>query len=397
MSLFSHKLTAQVLPLDSVLKTIERNNPMLKMYDEQINADNNFALGAKSWMPPTLSTGPWQTPYSDFKGGMWMLSAEQMIPNRAKLNANQKYMSGMASMETQGKQAQRNQIFGEARVAYYEWIVLKKKYRLSVQIDSLLGYLLQTAQLRYTYNKEKLNNIYKAQADLYELRNMETMLEGEMRMKNVMLNTLMKREKNLRFDIDTLIPEQRYELIANDSAGIATSRSDIKQYDVSLSLLKMKQDIEYSRRLPDFGLSVNHMQSLGMMPNQYSVMGMVTLPIVGWASKEYKSNVKGIRNQMNAVQYQKESLINETLGDISMLQVEIISVKQQLSNYRTNIVPAYYKSYQASMLAYEQNTGDLFIVLDAFKMYRMESMSELDKLNNLLKLQAEYEKELEIR
>src|SRR5258706_14872119 len=78
----------QVLPLDSVLNSIEKNNPMLKMYDEQISAVNNYSQMAKSWMAPTLSTGPWQTPYKSFSDGMWMITGEQMIPNPAKQKAN---------------------------------------------------------------------------------------------------------------------------------------------------------------------------------------------------------------------------------------------------------------------------------------------------------------------
>ena len=59
----------QVLTIDSVLSRIESNNPMLKMYDEQINAANNYSEMAKSWMPPTFSTGPWQAPYKNFSDG----------------------------------------------------------------------------------------------------------------------------------------------------------------------------------------------------------------------------------------------------------------------------------------------------------------------------------------
>ena len=57
----------------------------------------------------------------------------------------------------------------------------------------------------------------------------------------------------------------------------------------------------------------------------------------------------------------------------------------------------YSKSYQASLIGYEQNTEDLFVVLDGLKMYRMAKMNEFDQLNTLLKLQVEYEKEMEIR
>ena len=120
------KSFAQVLPLDSVLGRIEKNNPMLKMYDEQISAVNNYSQMAKSWMPPTLSTGPWQTPYQNFNDGMWMITGEQMIPNPGKQKASYNYMQGMTSVEQQRKQAKKNEMFTMAKQNYYEWAVLQK-------------------------------------------------------------------------------------------------------------------------------------------------------------------------------------------------------------------------------------------------------------------------------
>lgn len=387
----------QVLTIDSVLSRIENNNPMLKMYDEQINAANNYSEMAKSWMPPTFSTGPWQAPYKSFSDGMWMITGEQMIPNPAKQKANYQFMQGMASIEQQGKAAKKNEMFAMAKTNYYEWIVLQKKYYVLMQTDSLLNYIVQVAQNRFTFNKEKLNNIYKSQADLFELRNMEAMLVGDMKMKNIELNTLMNIDKSYEFDVDTSFKSYDYELQLIDTFLITTSRSDIKQFDANIGLLKFQQQYEKSKRLPDFGISLSHMQSLGMMPNQYSAMGMMTIPIAPWATKEYKSNIKGLNNTLNAIGYQKQSLVNETAGKIASLQTQMKYSKQQLTNYTNLIIPTYFKSYETSMLAYEQNTEDLFVVLDALKMHRMAKMNELDQLNVLFKLQVEYEKELEIR
>ena len=388
---------AQVLSLDSVLNRIEKDNPMLKMYDEQISAVSNYSQMAKSWMPPTLSTGPWQTPYKKFQDGMWMITGEQMIPNPRKQKTNYNYLLGMASVEQQGKGAKKNELFVLAKQNYYELVVLKKKYDVLVQTDSLLNYIVQVAQLRYSYNKEKLSNIYKAQAELYELRNMETMLLSDMKMKNVELNTLMNLDKSFVFDVDTTLQSHNYELQLPDTALISSSRSDIKQFDASIGLLKLQQQYEKSKRLPDFGISLSHMQSLGDMPNQYSAMGMMSIPIAPWSSKEYKSNIKGLDNTSKAINFQKQALINETAGMIASLQTQIKSAKQQLKNYTVNIVPAYQKGYQSSMIAYEQNTEDLFVVLDGLKMYRMAKMNEFDQLNTLLKLQVDYEKEMEVR
>jgi outer membrane protein TolC len=226
---------------------------------------------------------------------------------------------------------------------------------------------------------------------------METMLQGDMKMKNVELNTLMNLDKSIVFSIDTNFQSRTYEMQLPDTTLISSSRSDIKQFDASIGLVKLQQEYEKSKRLPDFGISLSHMQSLGSMPNSYAAMGMVSIPIVPWASKEYKSNIKGLDNTLNAINYQKQSLVNETAGMVASLQSQIKTAKQQLANYKENIIPTYYKSYQTSMIGYEQNTEDLFVVLDGLKMYRMAKMNELEQLNTLLKLQVDYEKELEIR
>ena len=393
----SLKNYSQILPLDSILNRIERNNPMLKMYDEQINAAMNYAEMTKSWMPPKISAGPWQLPYSATNDIMIMITGEQMIPNPAKQKANYNYMHGMSSVETQGKGIKKNELFAQAKKNYFEWIVLKKKYDISVQTDSLLNYIFHVSKLRYIYNKERLSSIYKAEADLYELRNMETMFMGDMAMKNAELNTLINAEKTFIFSVDTTYLLRSYDAQLADTSMISASRSDIKQYEASIGLIHLQQEYERSKRLPEFGFSFSHMQSLGPMGNSYSAMGMVTLPFVPWASKEYKSNIKGMQNTANSIQLQKQSVLNETSGMITSLQAQMKSAKQQMTNYSENIIPSYYKSYQASMLAYEQNTEELFVVLDGLKMYRMAKLNELDKLNTLLNLQVDYEKEMEIR
>lgn len=388
---------SQVLTLDTVLYQIEQNNPMLRMYDEQINAVNNYSAGALSWMPPRISTGLWQHPYRTLNNGMWMITGEQMIPNPTKQKANYNYIRGMAPVEKQGREAKKNELFATAKENYYEWIVLQKKYTVAIQTDSLLDYIVRIAKLRYTYNKEKLNNIYKAEADLYAWRNMETMLTGDMQIKNVEINTLMNLDGSFVFTVDTTLHIEEYDVQLPDTALISSSRSDIIQLDASIDLVKLQQEMERSKRLPEFGVSFSHMQSLGAMPNQFSAMGMVTIPIVPWASREYKANIKGLDATANAIRYQKQSLINETSGMISSIQTQIKSTKNQYSNYTAQIIPALFHSYKASFVDYEQNTEDLFVVLDGLKMYSMARISQLDQLGALLKLQVEYEKQMEIR
>ena len=69
----------------------------------------------------------------------------------------------------------------------------------------------------------------------------------------------------------------------------------------------------------------------------------------------------------------------------------------QYQNYSQQIIPAYENNMQANLLAFKQNTGDLFVLLDAWEMLLMKKLEMYDRLFNILKLEAEYEYETEIK
>ena len=69
--------------------------------------------------------------------------------------------------------------------------------------------------------------------------------------------------------------------------------------------------------------------------------------------------------------------------------------RQQFDNYQKDINPLYRKNMDANLLAYKQNTGNFFVLLDAWDMLFMKQLEQLKKLGLLLRLQAEYEYETE--
>lgn len=134
-------VNAQVLPLDSILNTIEKNNSELKVYDAKANAYDTYATGAKALDAPQVGAGFFMTPYntqmwnadpSMYSRGMgsFMLSAQQMFMSPQKLNASEKYMKSMSGVENEMKNATRNQLFSMAKMNYYEWILLKRKLHI---------------------------------------------------------------------------------------------------------------------------------------------------------------------------------------------------------------------------------------------------------------------------
>ena len=71
--------------------------------------------------------------------------------------------------------------------------------------------------------------------------------------------------------------------------------------------------------------------------------------------------------------------------------------KQLFQNYRDSVMPAFRASYDASLLAYRQNTGTFFVLLDDWNMLLMTELQMLEVLNAALQLQTEYEYEIEAR
>ncbi|WP_094569244.1 TolC family protein [Mucilaginibacter xinganensis] len=383
------------LRLDSVLARIAVT-PTLQAYDLKISAQDAYATGARSLDAPKVSAGQYQTPYLlSPNGGSFMIQAEQMFTNSSKLRAKEDYLKGISKVTAEDKNYLRNQLVAQAKQYYYARVVLEKKQVLLQNIQSLLEYMLKDANIRLTYGKEKLSNIYKAKAELYQLDNNREQLTNEISQGNIMLNTLMNRDKLTAFNVDTAVVLKDYEISLTDTAALAAQRSDIKGISRNIELQQLNAKMEYSKRKPDFGIQAAHMISYGGYANQYILMGSVTIPIVPWASREYKANLKGIRYEVQALQQKKLDLLNQAQGQLIGLRTDLSSKKKQLKNYEQNIIPALQNTYKTALQSYEQNTGDLPSVLAGIKDLQAARMEALDRLREILQLQVAYEREYE--
>src|SRR4026207_2177886 len=100
---------AQILNLDTIINIITTSHPVVTMYNNEIRSMDEAAKGARSWMPPELSTGFWMVPYNpklwkkDDMGatgmGQYMIGGQKMLPNKKKQNADAAYMEAMSSVE----------------------------------------------------------------------------------------------------------------------------------------------------------------------------------------------------------------------------------------------------------------------------------------------------------
>jgi outer membrane protein, heavy metal efflux system len=400
------KLVAQdavVVRLDTLLSRIESNYPAILVYRENTQSWQAKADGAKAWMPPTFSSGLMQFPYDlslikekddPMNQAGFVFSIEQMIPNNSKLNANRNYYNSLAEVENSKSQWTINELRKEAKILYYSRYTNEKKQQIITESEEILNLFLSTAEARFSNNQSQLQTIYKAKARLAELKNMNYMLTGNITESNIGLNILMVREVQSKFEIDTFIQPRKYTVSLQDSSMIL-NRSDIAAMSKSIQSMKLEQQTMRIGTRPDFGIRAEHAAMLGM-PNQWSLMGMITLPIVPWSSKMYSSEVRSIdfRVQSMELEKQKMQLMAQRMvaEKLSMLNYGY----GQYENYVNEIIPAFENNLQANIRAYNQNTSDFFELLDAWEMLLMKKIEMLDQLFSILKLEAEYEYEIQI-
>jgi len=396
---------AQIVSLDNILSTIKTDNPQLKMYDADIQSMDAAAKGAKSWMAPQVETGFFMTPYNtkmwnadEMSPGMgsYMIGVSQMIPNAKKQNAEYKYMSAMSSVEKENKNYTLNQLYAIAKTNYYQWLVLNKKVKVANDNLLLLNYMIKSMEIRYQYNMDKLPTYYKAKSQYNELESMIIMLQNDISQKRIMLNTLMSRDKNMVFEIEEAFELKEYNSQLLDTSSISKNRSDINAIKRTMEVNQLKIDAEKSKFLPEFGVKYDHMFAFGQQPQQFSLMGMMTIPMP-WSTKMNKANISSFQIKNESLNWQKQMILNETVGMISGMNTELSNLNKQYNISEKSIIPSLRKNYDTAVLAWQNNTGDLFIVLDAWEALNMAQMDALDKLQSILNTQVEIEKQLEIK
>ena len=400
----AHFSNAQsVMSIDSVLSVIERNNPVVQMYNADIRSMDEAAKGARSWMPPELGTGLFMTPYNPSlwkkspdggKGmGQYMISVQQMIPNKKELDANEKYMETQSSVSKESKLSSLNELYAAAKKSYYDWMIDEKKLSVLDDNDKLLNFMVESAELRYKNNLGKLNAYYKVKAAIGKVENQRTIIQNEINQQRIMLNTLMNRDKATSFSIDTTYNFKKYESV--DSSYFINARSDIKAIDKNIDLTFLQQNLERAKLKPQFGIRYDHAFGFGGGPMQYTLMAMIKLPIANWSSKSYKANIESLKWKEQSYEAQKQMIINDASGEADGLLASINSKKKQVLLFEQNIIPALQKNFKTLQLGYEQNTEELFELFDAWETLNMTQLDYLDQIQELLNMQVQMDKILE--
>ena len=392
----------QIMNLEQILAEINTNNPSLKAYASRIQSKDAKVEGAGSWMAPMVGAGTFMSPYpgqgmiADGDRGAFMISAEQGIPNPAKIKAKKEYLKTQSMTDELGRNERFNQLRSGAKNLYFGLLVAKKRMVFQKENQQIMKTMKKLAEIRYPFNQGALNQVFKAEGRVYESENMILMTEAEIRSKKIALNALMNRLPASDFDIDTEYQLRFIPKADLDTAYLAGSRSDILHMEHDIDAMEKNIDLMRQEAKPEFKIRFDHMSNYSaMMPRQFTVMGMLSIPIAPWSSKMYKSEIKSMNFEREAMRQEKSAMLTEIFGMSKSMENDLANMQQQLINYETKILPSLEKYLKVTMLSYQENKSDLNTVIDGWEAINMSQMNYLNQLEKYYQMIVEYEKNIE--
>lgn len=390
-----------VLPLDTILQRIDRNNVLLQSYGLKAASYTYSAEAATGWMAPMVGLGTFMTPYPNqmiMDGrdrGNLMLAIEQDIPNTARLRSKKKYIASRANVERANRDITLNDFKAQAKRLYCNWLIAEQRIKVLQENEQIMVMMKKIEEVRYPYNQSQLGSVFKADARIEENRNMIRMQEGTIAKARAWLNSLMNAPGNQPFEIDTLYQPNFTPSASYDTAMLATVRKDVLKMNESIRSMQLNVESMQQEKRPDFRIRFDHMYPLdAAMPAAFSVMGMVSIPIAPWASKMYKNEVKAMQYNIQGMEKERAAMLQETQGMLYGMQYEIQSMQKRIRAMEEKIIPALKKTFDATFLVYQENKIQLPAVMDAWEAQTMMQMNVLDEKLKLYEMIVDYEKEL---
>jgi outer membrane protein TolC len=391
----------QELTLAEILQRVEDNNLLLQSFGPRAESFRHKADAATAWMPPMVGLGTFMTPYPGQKvedgrnRGMIMLRAEQEVPNVSRLRAEKSFIESRAHIETVTKGVVFNRLRAEAKSNYYLWLVSLRQIQILEKNEQILTMMKKVEEVRYPFNQAPLGSIYRTEAEIEKNRNMIVMQAGQIERAKATLNGLMNRQGDVEFRVDTTYQPLFVLMARYDTLSLAADRGDIARMNAEILSMRLNIDAMALQRKPDFRIQFDHMTPMDpMMPQVFSLMGMVKLPFVSWSSRMYKSDIRAMELNIQAMEKERAAMLQETQGMLYAMQAELVSMQSRIKALETRVIPALQKAFDAGFLVYQENKLALTDLLESWEALNMMQQELVEEQGKLYQMIVKYEQEL---
>ncbi len=391
----------QTWSLRAVLDSLEQNNPALKQYQYQKSAQYSMAKATKSWEAPTVMAGLQEFPYGPATMDtrkMIMIGAEQMFPNFKEQKSRAKYYESLGNLSDNDFGINKRKLILMAKEAYFSWFIASKQLLITEEQLKLVNVLIKMAEARIPYGKADLPSVYEARAKAADMQAMKIEQHALIAKAKTALNYVLGHDVNYPLAIDTAMQLRMYgdDLLSISQDTLKENRSDIARMSNQIKSFELNKLAIADSKKSTFGIG---WQNMRMADGTYmtNLTATMKIPSFSWSARKIESEIKAADFEISQMSYKQQDMLNESAANIQAYYYDLKSMYEAVHLYEKQIIPAFKKTFDASLNSYGENTGDMNKVLMAWENLTAKKSLYWNKYGEALRLEANLENEIEIK
>ena len=307
--------------LDSLLLLVVENNPELKALNSEYEAELQRVDQVSVLPNPTVGVGiPILQPETRLGPQLMMVSASQMFPWFGTLDAKGDVVISMSKAKFERISALKLELFYQVKSAYYNLNFLRIKSNLLDKKIALFESLENISLVNVESGQSTTADVFRIQLVIRELQKQLAIIYNQELSFELEINQVLNRD--LTKPILTPIEIEQKTLIGFDTSfyriKITEHHPLIATLDMQIEASENRQTVNNKLNNPTIGLGLDYSwvgerTDANPINNGRDILVpkvMITIPLY---RKDYKAKNQEEIFQQEALNYQKEALIDKTI------------------------------------------------------------------------------------
>ncbi|MEE9444487.1 MAG: TolC family protein, partial [Cocleimonas sp.] len=357
---------ATITELNQLIKGAINNNPDLKSQKLQWQSLIQQYPQAVALSDPKISYTEAINPIETRLGPQdRVLSLNQKIPYKGKRGLKGELVKKEVKIAKARYEKASRDLVVEIKKSFYELVYIENAIRLSLQNKKVLERITHIATTDYASNASTLNDVAKGQSQYAQVSYDVQVLEELRSTEKTRLNTLLNRNPDHRFNINTYArsaPKFAHSLPnlykwsdQNDEikmAGFAVEKSQVQE--------KLAR---YSSR-PDFDIGVRYTQIGESDIAGVARSGRDAVAIsFGMSLPIYTKKTRAIKEQarLNTLRKKEDikAIKNSLHNNVKVSVFKLKNSQRLVTLYGKNLIPQANRAMQIAQLQYRENKGSI--------------------------------------
>jgi outer membrane protein, heavy metal efflux system len=355
--------------LVGILREAVRNNPTIQAASLEVQRSRARTTQASSLSDPELTYMREEMPGFRFNAAMMeRVEFMQMIRFPVKLSTQEDLADIQVGSAIQRHREAVIDILTSVSLAFYELWDVQQNILLNREHEVLIRQFIRIAQQKYAVNMATQSEVLMAQVELANLLNEQTMLLSSEEGVKRHLMALLDRQAE-----DTLgttqVPDIPDGVLPLDSLlALARSLHPALLND-SLSVVEQQTRLALSRQeyIPDLRLGVQYKRFPQRGADGWGIAVGITLPFAPWTLGNAASKVEEANAGVEQSRRRLTATRNDILAEVRNLHAAVLSARQQIRLYQSDILPQATQALQATLAEYQTNKTDFLRLIDAYR------------------------------